>query len=206
MSENIAAAIAAKNEVIEQQGEALDAILTALQSKAAGGTDDVWELINEITIAEDAEESNRLSFTKDSDGNSFELKKAMILYSFPIYTGTSSIPNFSFASINNIQAGVKAGVPLAYTSAWSLPSTAKIRGGVYIVDASQPVWYERTIRNDAVGEVTTVLRRAIVCTWNQSNCHDWFAVPNQVGTITEIGGTSMLIYPGCWIALYGVRK
>lgn len=38
MSENIAAAIAAKNAVIEQQGEALDAILTALKGKAAGGS------------------------------------------------------------------------------------------------------------------------------------------------------------------------
>ena len=36
MSENIAAAIAAKNEEIAQQGESLDAVLSALNGKAAG--------------------------------------------------------------------------------------------------------------------------------------------------------------------------
>lgn len=39
MSENIAAAIAAKNEVIAQQGEILDEVAAVLETKAAGGTD-----------------------------------------------------------------------------------------------------------------------------------------------------------------------
>ena len=39
MSENIAAAIAAKNEVIAQQGTSLDEVTAVLEKKAAGGTD-----------------------------------------------------------------------------------------------------------------------------------------------------------------------
>ena len=39
MSENIAAAIAAKNEVIAQQGTSLDEVAAVLGTKAAGGTD-----------------------------------------------------------------------------------------------------------------------------------------------------------------------
>lgn len=39
MSENIAAAIAAKNEVIAQQGTSLDDVAAVLETKAAGGTD-----------------------------------------------------------------------------------------------------------------------------------------------------------------------
>ena len=39
MSENIAAAIAAKNEVIAQQGTSLDEVAAVLETKAAGGTD-----------------------------------------------------------------------------------------------------------------------------------------------------------------------
>ena len=38
MSENIAAAIAAKNEVIAQQGTSLDEVAAVLETKAAGGT------------------------------------------------------------------------------------------------------------------------------------------------------------------------
>ena len=39
MSENIAAAIAAKNEVIAQRGTSLDEVAAVLETKAAGGTD-----------------------------------------------------------------------------------------------------------------------------------------------------------------------
>ena len=39
MSENIAAAIAAKNEVIAQQGTSLDEVAAVLETKAAGGAD-----------------------------------------------------------------------------------------------------------------------------------------------------------------------
>ena len=39
MSENIAAAIAAKNQVIAQQGTSLDEVAAVLETKAAGGTD-----------------------------------------------------------------------------------------------------------------------------------------------------------------------
>lgn len=202
MSENIAAAIAAKNAVIAQQGEALDEIATLLETKAAGG--DKWELINEVTIAESAEESNRISFTQDSSGNAFALKKALIMAGFPKYTGSSTIPSFSFASINNKQLGNGGGIPLAYTGAWNTPSTTKDAGTVWIVDVSTPIWKEESIKDEG-GTMDTTRGNRRTVTNLRTTPRVWYCVPNQIGTITEIGGTNMLIYPGCWFALYGVR-
>ena len=205
MSENIAAAIAAKNAVIAQQGEALDEIATLLETKAAGNSGgDKWELINEVTIAEGAEESNRISFTQDSSGNAFALNKALIMACFPKYTGSSKIPGFSFASINNRQFGADVGVPLAYTSAWNIPNTTNAAGTVWMVDVSTPIWREESIRDEGGTMDTTRGNRRMILNL-KTTPRVWYCVPNQIGTITEIGGTGMLIYPGCWFALYGVR-
>lgn len=59
MSNNIAEAITAKNEVIAQQGTSLDTVLTALEGKAAGsGSGEVWEKVAELTTTEDVQEVN----------------------------------------------------------------------------------------------------------------------------------------------------
>ena len=53
MSNNIAEAITAKNEVIAQQGTSLDTVLTALEGKAAGsGSGEVWEKVADVTLTE----------------------------------------------------------------------------------------------------------------------------------------------------------
>lgn len=60
MSNNIAEAITAKNEVIAQQGTSLDTVLTALEGKAAasGSSGEVWEKVAELTTTEDVQEVN----------------------------------------------------------------------------------------------------------------------------------------------------
>lgn len=64
MSENIAAAIAAKNTEIAQQGESLDAVLTALEGKAAGSgsSGEVWEKVADVTLTEQVN-SIRVTFS-----------------------------------------------------------------------------------------------------------------------------------------------
>lgn len=171
----------------------------------ASGGGDKWELINEFTIPEGAEESNSLSLTKDSNGNDFVLKKALLLSHFPPYTGESTIPNFSFASINGIMSGSSALVPNAYTSAWPTLSKTSDRGGAYFVDVSGIFQIEKALKTDTSKLKSNGIR--VFTNINSQNNIDkeWMAIPNVIGTIREIGGTAMLIYPGCWFALYGVR-
>ena len=54
MSNNITEAIASKNEVIAAQGTSLDAVLTALEGKAAGSgsSGEVWEKVADVTLTE----------------------------------------------------------------------------------------------------------------------------------------------------------
>ena len=163
-----------------------------------------WEKIKEITIAEDAGEANALTINADENGNTFRLKKARLCAKFPAYTGTSTIPNYSFAMINGKTAGRVT--PLLYTSVWPKISTNTITGTIYYVDVSGAQQIEHAQINGNVG-------------WSDDTAHD-YAVYGAVGDnqrtmygdtlwakpITSIGGTGMLIYPGCHFVLYGVRE
>lgn len=64
MSNNIAEAIASKNEVISAQGASLDAVLTALEGKAAGSgsSGEVWEKVADTTLTEQVN-SIRVTFS-----------------------------------------------------------------------------------------------------------------------------------------------
>lgn len=64
MSNNIAEAIASKNEVISAQGASLDAVLTALEGKAAGSgsSGEVWEKVADVTLTEQVN-SIRVTFS-----------------------------------------------------------------------------------------------------------------------------------------------
>ncbi len=64
MSNNIAEAIAAKNEVIAAQGTSLDIVLTALEGKAAGSgsSGEVWEKVADTTLTEQVN-SIRVTFS-----------------------------------------------------------------------------------------------------------------------------------------------
>lgn len=163
-----------------------------------------WEKIKEITIAEDAGEANALTINADENGNTFRLKKARLCAKFPAYTGTSTIPNYSFAMINGKTTGRVT--PLLYTSVWPKISTNTITGTIYYVDVSGAQQIEHAQINGNVG-------------WSDDTAHD-YAVYGAAGDnqrtmygdtlwakpITSIGGTGMLIYPGCHFVLYGVRE
>ena len=165
---------------------------------------DKWEKIKEITIAEGAEESNALTINADENGNTFRLKKARLCAKFPAYTGTSTIPNFSFAMINGKATGRIT--PLMYTSAWPKISTKLITGNIYYVDVSgaQQIEHAQLNGNGGWGDDTT----------RDYRIYGGFSDPLRTiygdtlwaKPITSIGGTGMLIYPGCHFVLYGVRE
>lgn len=163
-----------------------------------------WEKIKEITIAEGAEESNALTINADENGNTFRLKKARLCAKFPAYTGTSTIPNFSFAMLNGKVTGRVA--PLIYTSLWPKISTNIITGAIYTVDVSgaQQIEHAQYSGNSGWSDNTSQDYRTYGGNTDQRKTvygDTLWAKP-----ITSIGGSGMLIYPGCHFVLYGVRE
>lgn len=165
---------------------------------------DKWEKIKEITIAEDAGEANALTINVDENGNTFRLKKARLCAKFPVYTGTSTIPNVSFGMLNGKTIGRIT--PLLYTSVWPKISANKITGTIYYVDVSGAQQIEHAQRVGNAG-------------WSDGTSRDYLEYGSAYDSfstiygdtlwakpITSIGGTGMLIYPGCHFALYGVRE
>lgn len=177
-----------------------------LMALAAGK--DEWELIKAITIPEDAEESNALTINQDENGNAFRLKKAKLFAAFPKYTGASSIPGYSFAMLNGKNAG-GSGVmnPLGYTSAWNVPNASGERGTVWEIDTSGPFYMERCIRVNNAG-VQPNSGSGVRIGSNNTYETPYYRLSDFdiMKPITSIGGTKMLIYPGCQFWLYGVRE
>ena len=162
----------------------------AVDMPSGGG--ETWELINAIEIADGAEETNALTISVDKNGNAFSLKKARLITYFPKYTGESSIPGFSFTMINGFIAGSQA--PICYTSGLPSPNKSNNSEGWLEVDLSMPGYeVERVARFAGSGNPP-----AQVMHWGARRL-------NGAETITSIGGTNMLIYPGCKFTLYGVR-
>ena len=158
-----------------------------------------WEKIAEIIIPDDAEESNALTIDKDINGQPFSLLKARLCSKFPKYTGGSTIPNFGFAMLNGRANGNPS--PAVYTSLWPKVETARLVGVVYEVDVSGVQVIESVLRSAGGG-------------WNEnmgmygssnSTYVKYFTDSLWAKPITSIGGTGMLIYPGCKFVLYGVR-
>lgn len=170
---------------------------------AAGA--ETWKKIAEIVIPEGADEATVLTINKDSDGNPFSLVKARLCAKFPKYTGATTIPNFSFAMLNGKTAGRVT--PLAYTGAWPKVSASKITGMVYEIDVSGVQQTERVIKSVGATWPDDLSRDYVV--YGSGTPHDTdltqFADTLWAKPITSIGGTGMLIYPGCRFVLYGVR-
>ena len=160
--------------------------------EAADMSGDRWELINAIEIPDGTEETNALTINTDKNGNTFSLKKARLITYFPKYTGESSIPGYSFTMINGFVAGPQA--PICYTSGLPVPNNSNNREGWLEVDLSMPGYQvERVARFVGSGGPP-----AEIVFWGARRL-------NGAETITSIGGTNMLIYPGCKFTLYGVR-
>lgn len=167
----------------------------------SGGAEE-WEKIAEIVIPEGAAESNKLTIDKDMNGEAFRLVKTRLCSIFPPYTGESDIPRFSFAMINGKTTGKTT--PLAYTSAWDLPSKTNWKGSVYEVDVSEVQQIERSAKPNIS---FNVIGNGDYVVYGPSEKHaDWVADTLWAKPITSIGGTQMLIYSGCRFILYGVRE
>lgn len=162
-----------------------------------------WEKIAEIVIPEGADESTALAISKDSDGNPFSLVKARLCAKFPKYTGATTIPNYSFAMINGKITGRVT--PIAYTSAWPKVSASIITGMVYEIDVSGAQQIEHVIRSGNIGWSDDSSRDYVVYGGTTDTDITWFGDTLWAKPITSIGGSNMLIYPGCRFVLYGVR-
>ena len=156
------------------------------------------ELIKSITIGDDAEEANSLTIDADEDGNPFELVYARLQSYFPKYTGTSEIPNVSFTMVNGYTYG--AIYPAVYTRGFPVVSNAQPRSSIYVMDTRGPQLYEYGFRTNVSGELAG---------GNHSDSRMFYRGPENLeyfSPITSIGGTKMLIYPGCKFELWGVRR
>lgn len=165
---------------------------------------DKWEKIKEITIAEDAGEANALTINADENGNTFRLKKARLCAKFPAYTGTSNIPNYSFAMLNGKATGRVT--PLLYTSVWPKISTKSITGAVYYVDVSGAQQIEHAQINGNGGWSGDTDRDYTIYGSTFDPLRIIYGDTLWAKPITSIGGSGMLIYPGCHFVLYGVRE
>ena len=158
-----------------------------------------WEKIAEIIIPDDAEESNALTINKDLNGQPFSLLKARLCSKFPKYTGGSTIPGFGFAMLNGKTTGNPS--PAVYTSLWPKIETARLVGAVYEVDVSGVQVIESTLRSAPNGWSENMGMYGS----SNSTYVKYFTDSLWAKPITSIGGTGMLIYPGCKFVLYGVR-
>lgn len=175
---------------------------TAWEAVDAAGAE-TWEKIAEIVIPEGADEATKLTINKDSDGNPFSLVKARLCAKFPKYTGATTIPTFSFAALNGKAMGRVT--PIAYTSAWPKLSTSNITGMVYEIDVSGAQQVERVIRSGNLTWPDDLSRDYVSYGTAYDTDTTWFGDTLWAKPITSIGGTGMLIYPGCRFVLYGVR-
>ena len=158
-----------------------------------------WEKITEIIIPDDAEESNALTINKDLNGQPFSLLKARLCGKFPKYTGGSTIPNVMFAMLNGKTTGNPS--PAVYTSLWPKVETARLVGVVYEVDVSGVQVIESVLRSAGGGWSENMGMYGS----SNSTYMKYFTDSLWAKPITSIGGTGMLIYPGCKFVLYGVR-
>ena len=158
-----------------------------------------WEKIAEIIIPDDAEESNALTINKDLNGQPFSLLKARLCGKFPKYTGGSTIPNVMFAMLNGRANGNPS--PAVYTSFWPKVETARLVGVVYEVDVSGVQVIESVLRSAGGGWGENMGMYGS----SSSTYVKYFTDSLWAKPITSIGGTGMLIYPGCKFVLYGVR-
>lgn len=158
-----------------------------------------WEKIAEIIIPNGAEESNALTINKDLNGRPFALLKARLCSKFPKYTGGSTIPNITFSMLNGINSGNPS--PAVYTSLWPKVGTDRLVGAVYEVDVSGVQVIESALRSAGAGWGENMgMYGSSTSTYVKYFTDSLWAKP-----ITSIGGTGMLIYPGCKFVLYGVR-
>nr|DAH20910.1 MAG TPA: hypothetical protein [Caudoviricetes sp.] len=146
---------------------------------------ETWEVIREITIPEGAEETSALTIDKDNNGQPFTLKRAKIFGIFPAYTGASTRPNFSFFALNGVNSASNG--PYCYTSGWEAVADNMQKSCSIEVDLTMSGLQVETV-------------------WRSTKASGEYFGLARIESITSIGGSNMLIYPGCQFWLYGVRS
>ena len=162
-----------------------------------------WEKIAEIIIPDDAEETDTLTIDKDLNGQPFALLKARLCGKFPKYTGTSTIPTSSFAMLNGRSEVCPR--PTAYTALWSKVRSSSCTGSVYEVDVSGIQMVESVLRAPSGGWSDDTDKTYHTYGSSSSAYSRYYTDSLWAKPITSIGGTGMLIFPGCRFTLYGVR-
>lgn len=171
-----------------------------------------WELINEITIPEGADEILEFVINTDSNGKPFKLHRFMMFVHLPIYTGASEIPKFGFGNINGYRYNGKTyKAPLIYTS---LSEPSKTTSYTFS-------WMEGDIMGDGN-------HMCIYGCYNPDFRDGGFTIPVGAGgvnnmakfryitgapqslfdvyrPITSVGLYNILMFAGCKVWLYGTK-
>lgn len=173
-----------------------------------------WELINEITIPEGADEILEFVINTDSNGKPFKLHRFMMVVLIPIYTGESEIPTYGYGEINGYKYNSTAyAAPLIYTNPSQPSKTVS-----YVFS-----WIEGDIMGDgnhmciyASDTKPTIGPHGgfpiMVGSGGLSNIPRFryiTGVPQSLydvyRPITSVGLSNILMFAGCKVWLYGTR-
>ena len=172
------------------------------------GGRDAWELINHITIADDAEEAENLSINTDSDGKAFELKCFRFIGYAPKYTGEAEILTYAYGTINGITYSAPDRVlPLVYTR---IPVPSKTQAcafswsegflngdGLWSAQLLKEIWTSGSPWKGTIMPTSGTDVMQFATTKND---------PKYIYPITSVGLTRWKVYAGCEFYLYGIKR
>lgn len=173
-----------------------------------------WELINEITIPEGADEILEFVINTDSNGKPFKLHRFMMVVFMPIYTGESEIPTYGYGTINGYKYNNAAyAAPLIYNQPSQPSKTVSnafswIEGDImgdgkhmciYASDAKPAIGVHGgfSIVSGSGGIAAAARFRYI--TGVPQSLYDVYR------PITSVGLSGILMFAGCKVWLYGTR-
>ena len=172
-----------------------------------------WELINEITIPEGADEILEFVINTDSNGKPFKLHRFMMFVHLPIYTGASEIPNFGYGTINGYRYnGPTYSPPLIYTSLREPSKTDSFTfswmEGDIMGDGNHMCIYG-SYDPDAFGNGGFSIPAGIGGLNNSARFRYITGVPQSLydvyRPITSVGLYNILMFAGCKFWLYGTK-
>lgn len=178
---------------------------------ANGG--DKWELINEITIPDGADEVKSLTIDTDFDGKPFKLRRFMMCCYMPKYTGESEIPPYGFAAINGLMVDTSKNAASMIYTGLAQPRKDRpmafswVEGDImgagnhmcfYGTSDSSPNTHGNLCINSGVGGLSAWTRFRFNTSPTQ-HLYDVFR------PITSVGTKDILMFPGCKVWLYGTR-
>ena len=147
-----------------------------------GGSSDKWELINTITVSDDA--TTNVTFTQDSAGNPFALKKLYLKISG--INGCSTYPNIRLNGLHWTQQF--GGIAIGSTVNMTISVLFELLGnGIYMWEWANP--HARDIRRTGEGTPSEGTQSLI----------------ETINSVMWLWGTNSAITNGSVFTLYGVR-